>query len=68
MRLTLEIDTDNSAFGDTDTETAHEAACILRTYAVHLINGGAFNKTLYDTNGSAVGAAWSVSPKPEKTR
>ena len=56
MKLTIAIDMDNAAFGDSDVERAAEVAAILNKvtrYPEDIAPGSAFN--LRDSNGNTVG-------------
>lgn len=66
-KLTIVIETDNDAFGETPHERAAEVASILREYArsiTHVAPKSAhgLDRILRDVNGNTVGLA-KLSPK-----
>lgn len=56
MKFTLEIDCDNAAFGDTDSERGDEVARVLRDLARRVADGYLM-VYLRDANGNTVGTA-----------
>lgn len=57
MKLRIEINMDNAAFGEDAYECGTEAARILRKLADKLEGPGSGDITLYDSNGNPVGTA-----------
>lgn len=67
MRLTIVLDLDNAAFGDTRSERGAEVANILDTYRQEIDYRGldiGDSGVMRDTNGNTVGY-WEVMDQPQ---
>jgi hypothetical protein len=55
MKLRIEIDCDNAAFGETDLDRGHALAVLLRELADDLEGGEGVPRGLLDVNGNTCG-------------
>lgn len=55
MKITIEMNCDNAAFGDTDAEQADQAAWILDRVVKNIRDFEIHTRILHDSNGNRVG-------------